>query len=264
MYLCDNFRSKLRLIRMIKAEKTLDYLKLVSILSRYWLTRRNCKVDMTLSINGVWYRLTDLESLFIVSPRYEEWIWKYLRPKYGDVFIDVGAHIGKYTLIIASIVGKNGKVIAIEPVPYNFEALLHGIRLNRLTNVIALNIALWSKECLLPLYIGQYYRKNSPAGLLGLGGSSIKRKVGKKIKVVAKTLDNVVKELNLNCVNWIKIDVEGSEREVLEGAKGTIRKYKPRIIAECTINVGETVEFMKSLGYSYVKIYQNYFYFQPM
>jgi hypothetical protein len=92
----------------------------------------------------------------------------------------------------------------------------------------------------------------------------IKKKIGKKVYVVAKTLDDVVKELDLNHVDWIKIDVEGSEREVLMGSRDTIRKYTPKIVAECTINVEETLAFMKSLGYSYAKIHQNYFYFKPM
>jgi FkbM family methyltransferase len=165
---------------------------------------------------------------------------------------------------VASIVGKDGKVISIEPVFYNFVALLHGIKVNQLTNVTALNIALWNEECSLPLYIGQLDRHATSAGLLGLDGSSSKRKIGKKVYVVAKTLDDVVKELDLNHVDWIKIDVEGSEREVLMGSRDTIRKYTPKIVAECTINVEETLAFMKSLGYSYAKIHQNYFYFKPM
>ena len=67
-------------------------------------------------------------------------------PKEGDVVIDVGAHIGPYTLKASKRVGLNGKIIAIEADPENFDILNRNIQLNKLTNVIALNYAVYSKE----------------------------------------------------------------------------------------------------------------------
>jgi len=71
-------------------------------------------------------------------------LFEVLRP--GSVFIDVGAHIGRYSFPIAKLVGENGLVIAIEPDPLAFKALLMGVKLNSLRNVLALNIALGDSE----------------------------------------------------------------------------------------------------------------------
>lgn len=73
-------------------------------------------------------------------------MWNFIQLRKGDVFIDVGAHIGKYTILVAKIVGKEGLVIAIEPNPENYETLLENIKLNNLKNVIAVNIAAWNKK----------------------------------------------------------------------------------------------------------------------
>ena len=76
---------------------------------------------------------------FIVMTRHEDVIIQYFHPKEGDVVIDVGAHIGRYTIIASKRVGPNGKVIAIEADPSNFEMLNRNIQLNRLANVTTLN-----------------------------------------------------------------------------------------------------------------------------
>src|SRR5215216_2460824 len=74
-------------------------------------------------------------------------------PKNGDIVIDVGAHIGPYTLKASKLVGLNGKVVAIEAAPDNFDILNRNIQLNKLTNVIALNYAAYSKEDKIKLYL---------------------------------------------------------------------------------------------------------------
>ena len=74
-------------------------------------------------------------------------------PKEGGIVIDVGAHIGPYTLIASRRVGLNGKVVAIEADSENFNILNRNIQLNKLTNVIALNYAAFSKEDELKLYL---------------------------------------------------------------------------------------------------------------
>jgi tRNA G37 N-methylase Trm5 len=70
----------------------------------------------------------------------------YFTPRKGDIVIDIGAHIGLYTIIASKRVGMQEKVVAIEADPKNFEVLNHNIHLNNLTNVIALNYAAYSEE----------------------------------------------------------------------------------------------------------------------
>ncbi|MDQ3975375.1 MAG: FkbM family methyltransferase, partial [Thermoproteota archaeon] len=64
----------------------------------------------------------------------EEEIIEHFRPCIGDIVVDIGAHIGRYTLIAAKRVSLNGKVIAIEANPDNFEMLNRNVKLNQLTN----------------------------------------------------------------------------------------------------------------------------------
>src|SRR5919108_2279201 len=156
---------------------------------------------------------------------HEDDIIELFRPREGDIVIDVGAHIGKYTLIASKRVGPNGKVVAIEADPDNFDALNRNIQLNKLSNVIALNYAVYSKEKEIKLYL--------PSG----GGESsytkyntimFNRAQGEKkfLEVKANTLDSLLLSnmIRQEKVNWIKIDVEGAEYEVLKGAKDILSK----------------------------------------
>src|ERR687885_407770 len=83
----------------------------------------------------------------------EDEIIHHFNTKQGDIVVDVGAHIGKYTLIASKRVGVNGKVVAIEAHPGNYEMLNRNIKLNGLTNVIPLNYAVYSKETKVKLYL---------------------------------------------------------------------------------------------------------------
>src|SRR5215210_714757 len=83
---------------------------------------------------------------FIVMTRHEDDIIERFLPKQGDIVVDIGAHMGRYTIISSKRVGPNGKVVAIEADPSNFEMLNSNIKLNQLTNVVPLNYAVYSKE----------------------------------------------------------------------------------------------------------------------
>lgn len=182
----------------------------------------------------------------------------------GDVFIDVGAHIGKYTLSLARKVGLLGRVVAIEPDPINFKALAAGIAINKLKNVTALNIAAFDRECKLPLYVAPDEGRTPEGWLFGKGGSSINRKEGRlRHEVAAKPLDKVAEDLRLSDVNYVKIDVEGAEYEVLKGSKKLFEKYRPKIVAECTSNLLKVFKLMKELGYDSELIAPSYYFFEP-
>jgi FkbM family methyltransferase len=216
--------EKLKLIERVRATNFLDEIMLLFYMMRYTLLGGNFPLKMVVEVDGVRYRLVDLESLFI-SPRYEAHVMSYIKPVAGDVFVDIGAHVGKYSLQIAKIVGDRGKVIAIEPDPENFKALVEGIRMNKLSNVVAFNVAAWDKECRLPLYISPPKGKTHLGYLIGKGGSSLKRAVNRSITwVYAIPLDRIIEDLRISKVSYIKIDVEGAEYEVLKGSSLTIEK----------------------------------------
>jgi hypothetical protein len=93
-----------------------------------------------INVDGVEYRLISYDTLGILA-YFEPWMDRYLDVRDDQVFIDVGAHVGKYALRIAKR-NPRSMVIAIEPGHMQFSALIEGIKKNKLNNVIPLNIAL--------------------------------------------------------------------------------------------------------------------------
>ncbi|MEM2218488.1 MAG: FkbM family methyltransferase [Thermofilaceae archaeon] len=194
---------------------------------------------------GLRYRLIDAHTVHYFLNYFEPWIWQYLESlKQDDVFFDVGAHIGLYSIYVARF--KACKVIAIEPHPENYKLLVSNIRLNNLENIIALNIAAWNKNSKLPLFVGD---SSATHTLISRRGK------GKCIWVKAKRLDDVLRELNVNKVSLVKIDVEGAEMEVLEGLYDTLRHHRSRLIIEVwRNNMDKILSFLKNLNYLVSKI----------
>jgi FkbM family methyltransferase len=164
---------------------------------------------------------------------HENEIIEHFCPKEGDVVVDIGAHIGRYTIISSKRVGPNGKVIAIEANPENYEMLKKNIQLNGLTNVTALNYAINSKEeeSRLKLYLpGEEVGYTIYNTIMTNRANPIEDKF---VEVDAATLDNLLllqqqqqNGIGHEQVNWIKIDVEGAEFEVLKGATNVLSKSK--------------------------------------
>lgn len=200
--------------------------------------------DTVIEINGIMYTLVDSESLSIIYwPESYTSIW--FKPQRREVFVDIGAHIGKYTLTAAKIVEDEGIVVAIEPNPANYQALIKNIKLNNVRNVIALNLAAWDRDCLLKLFTGHLAGHHSAKINWELGWSEVK----------ARVMDNVLEEYDIDRVDWIKIDVEGAEWEVLCGLRETIDEKRPRIVAEVSYeNIDRIKEFMEERGYGLIKI----------
>ena len=166
---------------------------------------------------------------FIVMTRHEDDIIERFLPKQGDIVVDIGAHMGRYTIIGAKRVGTQGKVVAIEAHPGNFEMLNRNIKLNQLTNVIPLNYAVYSKETKIKLYLPDeesgYTMHHSI--MSNYVFTKYKDKTADKfVEVSANTLDYLLQLKGLTDVNWIKIDVEGAEFEVLKGATNVLSKSK--------------------------------------
>src|SRR5215203_5029528 len=145
----------------------------------------------------------------------EDHIIEHFTPRQGDVVVDIGAHMGRYTIIAAKRVGTKGKVMAIEANPSNFEMLNRNIKLNQLTNIISLNNAVYSKETKIKLYLpGEELGDTIYNTII----SDRAKNEDKFVEVNANTLDYLLQSKGIKQVNWIKIDVEGAEFEVLKGA----------------------------------------------
>jgi FkbM family methyltransferase len=151
---------------------------------------------------------------------YEHAIFELFKPKQQDIFIDIGAHIGRYSLIAAKRVGSWGRVISIEAHPENFEILMKNIALNRLYNVTAVNSVVTSEKGKAKLY-----QSGHDQGFTIYNTIMTQRATASEdfLEVEANTLDNILESKNIKEVNWIKIDVEGAELEVLKGASKTLK-----------------------------------------
>ena len=170
---------------------------------------------------------------------------KYLRVKNGEVFIDVGAHVGKYALKVAKA-NPASLVIAIEPGRLQFNALIDGIRKNNLKNVIPLNIAAWDSATRLKL------RVYSATGRSTVVIDEI-HDAGRLMRiedVEARPLDDVVEGFGLGRVDWVKIDVEGAELHVLRGFRSGIARFRPKIIIEVKeFNREGVLNFSREVNY---------------
>jgi FkbM family methyltransferase len=144
-------------------------------------------------------------------------------PKEDDIVIIVGAHIGPYTLKASRHVGLNGKVVAIEADPENFNILNRNIQLNKLTDVIVLNYPAYSKEDKIKLYLLREESSYTKYNTIMTDRTGNEKKF---VEVQANTLDYLLHSNGIKheSVNWIKIDVEGAELEVLKGATNVLSK----------------------------------------
>jgi FkbM family methyltransferase len=134
----------------------------------------------------------------------------------GDIVVDAGARIGTFAAKASQAVGKEGKIVAIEPEPHNYACLLKNIEKNRLTNIIPVQKMLWSGEQRLDLYLSNNLSAHSAYchEFYGPTGSSI--------RADAAALDQILLELGIGSVNFIKMDIEGSEIEALKGMRRTL------------------------------------------
>jgi FkbM family methyltransferase len=191
-----------------------------SILKKLHLIKGSLLVKVTVPKHGYRYYCNVID----FAPGREEQIIQHFKPVDGDTVIDVGANVGRYTILSSKIVGSRGRVIAIEPDPNAFHLLKKNIELNKCANVTAINCAAYSEDL-------ESLRLFCP---LRDCGTSIYNTVmeertstEKFIDVPAAKLDSIVQQdiaLFEHKINWIKIDVEGAEFEVLKGAEKILSK----------------------------------------
>lgn len=144
--------------------------------------------------------------------------------KVGMSAVDAGAHIGYYTLLIAKCVGPSGFISSFEPLPANFELLKKNIQLNGLDNVQAFPEALASQ-------IGDIII-NVPPDLANTGDASIRAIAGARhLRVRGVALDSFCAQSGLR-PDFIKIDVEGAEYDVLIGGQEVIARFRPTMLIE--------------------------------
>lgn len=164
--------------------------------------------------------------------RYEPDVRTFLQCalKAGDTFIDCGANVGYFSVQSGALVGKSGKVIAIEANPRTFKLLERNLKANGFG--IPLHCALTSQTGEVELFMPQDWDVYSSLRAGGL----VEGRADESFKVMARTLDDVVRELALKRVDVVKIDIEGGELDVLRSAPNVLTNFRPLIITEYGIN----------------------------
>jgi FkbM family methyltransferase len=169
----------------------------------------------------------------------------------GEIFIDIGANIGAYSLVASRLVGKKGKVISFEPASKSFLRLVKNISINGITNIIPERKAVLDKNTKPLLYISSGHN---------LGMSSIfhhDSENGLTERVDAVGLDDYIEKVGISRISLIKIDIEGSEFLALKGMQKILDSMRPKILIELKeetlISSGSKVEdildFFAKAGY---------------
>ncbi len=138
--------------------------------------------------------------------------------KEGDVALDVGGNIGYYALLESKLVGKSGKVFAVEPVRSNFELLNKNVALNRMKNVTTSQMAMGAEKGFVNIYVREKKNLSSLTQLPGDDKSVIETQ-----EVPMETVDEYAKKYIGRMPNLVRMDVEGFETSILEGMKECLK-----------------------------------------
>lgn len=194
-------------------------------------------------VNGFKMYLDPTDALELrTSKKFEKFETELVRKeiKKGDVVLDIGANIGYYSLIFSQIVGTEGRVFAFEPDPNNFALLKKNIEINNLKNVILIQKAVSDTSIPLTLYLCDYNHAQhriypSP-------------RCNEKITVESTTIDEYLSKTEFyNKINFVKMDVEGAEYDVIEGMKNTL-KLNPKLKLLCEFSPKQIIEHKLTPG----------------
>jgi len=174
-------------------------------------------------------------------------IHQTLRP--GMVAVDCGAHIGYHTLLMAKCVGKEGKVYAFEPLPENFSVLCENIALNGYEGiVVAEKKAVGAQTGRQRFRRGQWH-PDDPDPLTSVSRFDPQGEL--EVEVVA--LDDYFADKQ---VDFIKVDVEGAEGMVLEGARRLLQRWRPILLVSVHgfTPAHPTLALLEGLGYNWIAL----------
>jgi len=189
---------------------------------------------------------------------YEHYIFDYIKNNIdinGKTIIDIGANFGFHTLEFADLVGECGKVISFEPQKLIYYQLCGNIILNGYDNVTAYNVALGNETTTLKMENLNYHSDNT----INIGNAHLNAYTDLAYNdVEVRPLDSY----EFEDVAVLKIDVQGYEPKVLDGAIETIKKHKPIIFIEVEApqlqiygwNESDVFGRLDALGYEYKKV----------
>jgi FkbM family methyltransferase len=169
----------------------------------------------------------------------------------GCTAVDVGAHIGYYTLLLSRVVGPAGQVFSFEPLPTNFECLCENLRLNKCDNVNAVNKAVLDGRRQIHVQLDEDDRLPVDVSLATPGD------VGDLILASVSIDDFLISQTKK--VDFLKVDAEATEDKVLAGAQALISRDHPLILIEVHhfdghLESSPVPERLRSMGYNLEQI----------
>lgn len=186
----------------------------------------------------------------------EEGYWKFFSRALtsGMTFFDIGANQGFYTILASKRVGPQGRVFAFEPAGSELQKLRRNLLLNRCRNVSVQPQAVCQFEGFTEFYLCLGHQ-GAFSSICHPARDVTARK--KLIQVAAITLDAFIQRLSITSVDFIKIDVEGGELEVLKGGHSVLEKLRPIVMCEISdmrtepwaYQAGEILGFLRRYGY---------------
>lgn len=176
----------------------------------------------------------------------------------GVVAIDCGANIGVHTIEWAKELFSKGMVISFEPQEGVYYALCGNIALNNCFNVTAYNSAVGAERGMIEIPKPNYFQP-STFGSMELRQSANSEDIGQKLEQMTQVEQVALDDLPLERCDFIKIDVEGMEFDVLTGANNLIEKCKPVMLIEfIKVDADRLKERLSSIGYSSYQIGGNF------
>jgi FkbM family methyltransferase len=191
-----------------------------------------------------WFAVTILPSrvLFVLKKLYYtrtiqtfwepdvEPIKRLIKP--GDVAIDLGANIGWYSHVLAGLVGKDGRVYSIEPIPDTFRLLSAVAAARGLRNVELLNVAVSDKDgsAVMEIPLHEYGGKNFYMAKI-VSSTQSSGSANRRYTVTVRSVDSLFQAVAKQ-VSFIKCDVEGHELAAFKGAQKFFEMQKPAILLE--------------------------------
>jgi FkbM family methyltransferase len=156
----------------------------------------------------------------------------------GDWVIDIGANVGQYTGKLSDLVGPQGRVIAVEPVPETFALLAANVLLFRYCNVTLLNLAASDRAAVVGIRIPDF-----DTGLKNYYQAAVTTQES-EIQVMTASVDSLALS---HRIRLIKIDAEGHDAVVLQGMERLLARDHPTLIVETTTPAALTT--LANLGY---------------
>jgi len=169
----------------------------------------------------------------------------------GSTVLDVGGHIGYVSLYLSSLVGDSGRVYVFEPGTNNLPYLSKNVGCK--ANVVVAPVAVGEVRGLLPLYIENLTGQNNSlvrdfSTLRENEAAAHVRATRSTLDVSVITLDAFVSDRNLH-PEFIKVDVEGFEYEVVRGMSALLQAHRPRLMVEVQRNKAEVFQALTNVGY---------------